>query len=285
MMATVTEQIRARAKELLESGECAAFVGWEAGRFENQTTPFVCTKADETDRLVFSEYCVNNLAKYAKELKSRGKVAVCVRGCDARGINRLIADNQLTRDDVYLLGIPCPQMKDRKTDTVLNKCAYCRHRNPVVYDELLGEAVEETPPADRYEQATLVEGMDAAARQDFFNKAWDKCLRCYACRKVCPCCTFRTCFVDQRAVGWLGKQNNLTENRFYALIRAFHISDRCIECGECERVCPMNLPLMALNRELVKDMNELFGEYESGMSPEQPDALRSYRTDDLEEFM
>ena len=284
-MASITEQIRARARQLLESGEVAAFVGWEAGRFENQTTPFLCFDADETDRLVFSEYCINNTGKYATQLKNRGKVALCVRGCDSRAVNRLIQDNQLSREDVYLIGLPCPQMKDRKSGEVLNKCRYCMHRNPVVYDELIGEPVAETPPADRYEQATLVEAMDAVARQDFFNSAWEKCLRCYACRNVCPCCTCRICFVDQRAVGWLGKQNNLTENRFYGLIRAFHISDRCIECGDCERVCPMNLPLMALNRELVKNMNELFGAYESGMDESRADALHSYSLDDVEEFM
>lgn len=284
-MANIQEQLRTRAHELLEQGEVCAFIGWEAGRFAHQTTPLVCFAPEDTQRLVFDEYCVNTLAKYVLDLKARGKVGLCVRGCDSRAVNRMLQDNQITRDDVYLVGLPCPQMKDRKTDTVLNKCANCSHRNPVVYDELIGEPVEETPPEDRYGQATIVEGMDASARQDFFDSAWEKCIRCYACRNVCPCCTCRTCFVDQRNVGWLGKQNNLTENRFYGLIRAFHISDRCIECGECERACPMNLPLMALNRKLVKDMNDLFGEYESGLDAQNPDVLRNYRLDDLEEFM
>ncbi len=207
------------------------------------------------------------------------------RGCDARAINRMITDNQLTRDDVYLIGLACPQMKDRKTGEVLSKCAACRHRNPVIFDEMIGEPVEETPPADRFEQATLIEALDRVGRQDFFNEAWEKCMRCYACRNVCPCCTCRTCFVDARNVGWLGKQNNINENRFYGIIRAFHVSDRCIECGECERACPMDLPLMALNRKLAKDMTSLFGDYESGMDTETPDALRTYKLDDLEEFM
>ena len=41
---TAQDTIRARARELLESGEVATFIGWEAGRFENQTTPIIITK-------------------------------------------------------------------------------------------------------------------------------------------------------------------------------------------------------------------------------------------------
>ncbi len=283
-MSDITTTLRERARALMEDGTIAAFIGWEAGRFERQTTPLICLDAADTDRLIFDEYCVNTTAKYVRDLKQRGRIGVAVRGCDSRAINRMIEDNQFKREDVYLLGIPCPQMNDRKTGTVLNKCQDCAHRNPVTYDELLGEAMEETAPQDRYARAHLVSGLDRIARQNIFNMAFERCIRCYACRDVCPCCTCRTCFVDQRNVGWLGKQDNLSENRFYGMIRAFHISDRCIECGECERACPMDLPLMAINKKLVEDMNTLFGEYESGMTTDNEDALRSFSKTDLEEF-
>ena len=65
-----------------------------------------------------------------------------------------------------------------------------------------------------------------------------------------------------------------------------HIGDRCIECGECERACPMDLPLMKLNRKVIQDLNDLFGEFESSMSLEDTtEPLIEYRLDDREEFM
>lgn len=129
--------------------------------------------------------------------------------------------------------------------------------------------------------------MSREDRKKYFDDAFTRCIRCYACRDVCPCCTCRECFTDQRREGWLGKQGNLNENRFYGLTRVMHIGDRCIECGECERVCPMDLPLMAINRKVVRDMNDLFGEFEAGMETEEPKevALGTYKLDDVEEFM
>ena len=283
---TAQDTIRARAKELLESGEVATFIGWEAGRFENQTTPLVITDAADADKLIFNEYCVNTLAKYARDVIPRGKVGLVVRGCDSRGIIRLVADKVIKREDLYLIGVGCPGMKDRKTGELLKKCAECRHNNPLEYDEMAGDAVEKPQPADRFAEVRDVEAMAQPDRSRYFESVYAKCIRCYACRDVCPCCTCRECFVDARRENWVGKQNNVAENRFYGLTRVMHIGDRCIECGECERACPMDLPLMKLNRKVIQDMNDLFGEFESALSLEDTtEPLIEYRLDDVEEFM
>ncbi len=284
-MSEIRDLLRARAQNLLESNTVATVIGWEAGRFENQTTPCIIRDSSQADRLVFNDYCVNTLAKYALDYKDRGKVAVVTRGCESRAVNRMIEDGQLSRDDVYLLGVSCSGMKDRDTGDKLSKCRSCRHHDPVIYDEMLTENSPGVVAEPRFANVDEIELLSREERATYFDDLFKKCMRCYACRDVCPCCTCRTCFVDARQTGWQGKQNNLSENRFYGLTRAFHIADRCIECGECERVCPMGLPLMKLNRKLIKDMNDLFGAFESGMDTGQTDVLRNYRLDDIEEFM
>ena len=288
-MTMIEENLHRRAAELFQAGEIAELIGWGAGRFQNQTSPLFINSADQVGNLVFNEYCVNTLAKYAlAELSllgsDGGKLAICVRGCDSRGVNRMIKDNQISRDRVYLLGIPCRGMKDRKTDEMLFKCVNCTHRNPVVYDELLCESVEENQP-DRFDAVRKFEAMDRAKRAEYFEQVYSRCIRCYACREVCPVCTCKECFVDQHEVGWQGKQNNVLENRFYNLTRVFHIGDRCVECGECERACPMNLPLMSFNRKMVKDLEELFQAGEAGLDAAGMNSLGTYDVNDVEEFM
>ena len=141
--------LRKRASELLAAGEVAMVIGWEASRFADKTTPAFITTPQDAERLVFNEYCVNTLGKYALREKAAGRVAVCARGCDSRAINRMNADNQIDRSDVVLLGIPCPGMTDRATGKELMKCQNCTHRNHVTSDELLAEQVEERQP-DRF---------------------------------------------------------------------------------------------------------------------------------------
>jgi len=62
-------------------------------------------------------------------------------------------------------------------------------------------------------------------------------------------------------------------------MRLMHVTGTCTSCGECERVCPMEIPLMKLNQKMAEDLKELF-DFAAGVDLEKPLPLRTYRQED-----
>lgn len=300
-MAAITEQMRKLAKELLEKGEVQYIIGWEKGTLWYHSTPVFIFKPEDAERLVFDEFCAPNLAPYLLDDRfPQGKIGIFVKGCDSRAVNRLLQDKQVERENLYLIGVPCPGMKDAQKAAALGqdkageapleeKCASCLHPNPVIYDTLLGEkvAAEEvaaTAEAQRFAGVEEIEKMSPDEKFAYWQKQYERCIRCYACRNVCPACNCTVCCFDEGQT-WLDRDVTPQGNQVYAIIRAFHVAGRCIECGECERVCPVGVPIMKVKRKIAKDIEELFGKYEAGLDTETLPPLGQYRTDDPEEFM
>ena len=65
-------------------------------------------------------------------------------------------------------------------------------------------------------------------------------------------------------------------------IRAFHVAGRCTDCGECSRVCPQGIPLHLFNRKFIKDIDELYGEYQAGEDTDSKGPLTNFTFDDAE---
>ncbi|MFA6808389.1 MAG: 4Fe-4S dicluster domain-containing protein [Eubacteriales bacterium] len=295
-MEKLTQEIRKTAKEILEKGQANVVIGWEKGSAWYISTPVFIDKAEDVERLVWDEYCVNNLAKYLLDYKTvEGKVAIFVKGCDARGVNRLIQDKQVDREKVLIVGLSCPGMKDEKKAKELGKnaeiplvkkCQECRYPEPIIFDIFLGEKGKKEPAKGKdFSDIKAIEKMSSDEKYDFFSENYDRCLRCYACRNVCPACSCRECIFDQSKSGWLGKANNASNNMFFGITRALHVAGRCIECGECERVCPVNIPIMLLNKKIIQDIDTLFGDYDAGLDPEGKLPLGGFEYSDPEEFM
>jgi len=283
-MAVLTEEkiqdlIREEAKRALASGDVSSVAGWCATRFEDTTRPFFAETPEECDLLVWNKHCINGTGKFALDDRYPDKkLGIIARGCDSRAVNRMLRDKQLKRENVYIIGVVC----DGKDNPV---CAGCGHKNPLVYDVLIGEPVEEHTDADRFREIEEFEKLSPDERYAYWARQYDKCIHCYACRNVCPACNCVECYADQYRTGWQGKAADREQNQIYGLTRAFHVGDRCIECGECERACPMHLPIMRQTRKMLKDINELFGNYECGLSENEEPVLGGFQISDPDEFM
>jgi ferredoxin len=256
-----TDAIRAKAKELLTSREVGYVIGYEVGP-RGRTRPAFVYSAEDADRLVWNPDVSNNLVSYLPvKLKPKGKeppkkVAVVVKPCDSRAVNVLLAENQFSRDQVHVIGVTCEGVRDGG-DNLQSRCQICSERTPVVYDTLVGE-----PPAAVHAgvvvQADWLEKLPPRERMEFWLTQFDRCIRCYACRQACPMCNCPVCLYERDDSTFIGLGIGLNEKRTFHLGRAYHLAGRCVGCNECERACPMNIPIGLLNQKLAEEIEAAF---------------------------
>jgi ferredoxin len=275
-----TKLIRSRTAALLKAGEVSYVIGWGATRFAGKTRAHFARNSEEASALVYNEHCTQSLAKYLTDDRwPDTSIAILARGCEARAINRMICDNQIKRENLLILGIPCE-------GTDAERCRSCRAHDPVVYDELLWEpGHDETAELSRYYRADAVDALSVPDKKAYWDDVYARCIRCYACRNACPVCICRECFVDMHRTGFQGKRHSATDNQTFGVTRAFHVGDRCIECGECERACPMGLPILAQTQKILKEIEALTGDYEQGLDAAQDNFLGTFDLDDKDDFM
>jgi ferredoxin len=311
------ERVKAKAIELLESGACTRVLGWKAGEFFYDVTPAVFTSREEVERdFVFGPFCGANLSKYLiAESRKGGKVGAFLKPCDTYSFRQLQKEHRVLRENVYAVGVQCIGMCDieavkaagmkgvvgaeeRGEDLVVRtlygertmerraalaeRCQVCKSKKLLDCDERIGGQGEELSSA-RFDGVARLEAMTAEERFAFWRGELSRCIRCNACRNVCPACSCEKCVFDNPASGAENKAaaDSFEENLFH-IIRAFHVAGRCTDCGECSRVCPQHIPLHLLNRKFIKDINELYGGYQAGEDPETRPPLVDFRLDDPE---
>jgi formate dehydrogenase (coenzyme F420) beta subunit len=314
-MRAYTERIRQAAKRLLAENKVDVVIGFRKGTVALMNEPVLVKSAEQASQLYWDGNCGVNLANYLPKRPDR--IAIIAKGCDSRNIVVHLLENQIKREQLCILGAPCHGMLDRRRiladlkgkeplqveeangrviiagrgfEEILDRAAYlqencsiCIHRNPVIYDELVGDLVQEQQDVDRFADVRQVEAMIPAERWQYFEELIAPCIRCYACRNACPLCYCPTCFVDEARPQWVGKSIDRTDTRTFHFLRAYHVAGRCTDCGACERACPVGIKVRQFTKKMEKEIKELYG-YEVGLNTDVRPPLDTYQPDDPEPF-
>lgn len=310
-----------RAKELLSDGTVTRVLGWKCGDMPYNPEPAFFENADALSEFVYNGFCGANLSKYMIEASAlEGKTLVFLKPCDTYSFNQLLYENRVDREKAYIIGVGCKgkldiekiksmgikgiksisgaEMTDncdtleidtiygKKSvsydDAMLMRCHTCKGKEHKIYDEIIGES-RDTSSDDRFKDVEAIEAMSPEEKFNFFQAELSKCIRCNACRNVCPACSCRKCVFDSNKFDSAQKANvDSFEEKMFHIIRAFHVAGRCTDCGECSRVCPQGIPLHLFNRKFIKDINEFYGEFHAGETADGDRPLTSFTFDDVE---
>ncbi len=298
-MANIDEKLQKIAKDLLESGEVSLIIGFAVGSNPQRMRPVFITKAEDADRLSFNHHAVQDLAVFLKkpEVKKFGKIGIVVKGCDEKALNALIQEYQVSRDNIKIIGVECngvirQNLADKgetavSEASVYDKCLICNEHTPILYDYLVPSEDPKLNLSGNLKPYARIEELDSMSPEEknsFWEKEFDKCIKCYACRQACPLCYCSRCIVEKNMPQWIDTNLEETGNAQWNLIRAYHLSGRCIGCGECERACPVNIPLMLINEKMARDVNNLFG-YKSGLDINAKPVFGVFSESDFNEFI
>ncbi|MEA1972654.1 MAG: 4Fe-4S binding protein [Candidatus Cloacimonadota bacterium] len=317
------QQLVQQVKKLIKDKEVDVVIGWEKGSLPFSSTPIFVETEKDAENLIFDETCRNNLTTYLtkdkrKISKDYKKIGIVVKGCDARSVVLYTIENQIKRENVVLIGVPCNGVFEKKkieklvegkeilnysinkknitfsgrdfdittklTNVLCDSCLDCQYPDAIENDYFIGTPRQKVEKPDAYKSVKDFENKSSEERWNFIEEEYSKCIRCYACRNVCPSCYCNECFVDQNDPAWIGKTPEVTDSIIFHLIRNLHIAGRCVDCGACVSACPVDLDLRIMSKKVEKEIVERF-DYLAGKDINEKPAMATYCENEKQDFI
>ena len=265
------ESLKNKTRELLDAKTVQVVIGYGRGSGGAARAIFV-RDARQANELVFDDTCLQNLAVYLvkPEVRKLGKAALVATPSALRTILQLAAENQIAEHDLIALAVnEAGAMVPLATFQAIE--AHVAGLNNDLSDS---EKVE----LQKYESLGLEQ------RRQFWEEQFSRCLKCYACRAACPLCYCSRCTVEMNQPQWIPVPAHDLGNLEWNVMRAMHLAGRCVNCGDCSRACPVDIPLYLLNQKLAGEIFAHF-HFRSGMAAKGDNVMSTFKPNDSEDFI
>lgn len=264
-------QLQNKVAELFENGTINLMIGFKES-LNKLPVPCFIEKASQVKELIFTPECKGNLSVYLHkpEVKQAKKAGILGNIATLRSIVQLTSENQLW--DI------------EKTVITIND------QNEVIVFETMPEVeayVQANFPDFTEEDKKLLKYLHSLTREErwkYWTEQFSACIKCYACRAVCPMCYCPQCTVECNQPQWIKVSSETSGNIEWHIMRAMHLAGRCINCGECGRICPAGIPIHLLTAKMNQEIEKEFGG-KTGFSCTSGYALNSFNPNDKEEFI
>jgi formate dehydrogenase subunit beta len=120
--------------------------------------------------------------------------------------------------------------------------------------------------------------MSLDERFDYWFGQFSQCIKCFGCRDACPICYCKECWLEPER-GYV-RGGEVPPEAIWPMVRAVHVMDSCVNCGQCQDACSMNLPLSRFVFMLNREIAAIF-KYEPGMDVETLSPCRTVTEEEI----